>query len=53
MQDCGLQTACDVVAVHDNTPGTAERLAKGSNIGYATESFAELLAFNSYFIFCI
>lgn len=50
MQDCGLHTACDVVAVHDNTPGTAERLAKGSNIGYATESFAELLAYGVDFV---
>lgn len=50
VQDCGLHTACDVVAVHDNTPGTAERLAKGSNIGYATESFAELLAYGVDFV---
>lgn len=50
MQDCGLHTACDVVAVHDDTPGTARRLADGSQIGYATDSFAELLAYGIDFV---
>lgn len=50
IQDVGLHTACDVVAVHDDTPGAAQRLADGSKLGYATESFAKLLEYGVDFV---
>ncbi|MFK7742606.1 MAG: Gfo/Idh/MocA family protein [Planctomycetota bacterium] len=34
---------CDVVAVHDARPGLAAELARGCDLGIATEDFAELL----------
>lgn len=50
IQDVGLHNACDVVAVHDDVPGAAKRLADGSNLGYSTESFEQLLAYGVDFI---
>ncbi len=50
IQDVGWHTACDVVAVHDDVPGTAKRLADGSQLGYATESFEKLLAYGIDFV---
>lgn len=39
-----------MVAVHDNTAGAAEHFASGSNIGFATENFAELLNYGVDFV---
>ena len=50
MQDVGLHKSCDVVAVHDDLPGAAERLAKASNLGFATESFQKLLNYGIDFV---
>ena len=50
MASVGLHTSCDVVAVHDDLPGAAQRMAAASNIGFATESFAQLLAYGIDFV---
>src|SRR5690606_25958305 len=50
IQGAALHTACDVVAVHDDLPGAAQRLALGSELGFATESFAALLAYGVDFV---
>jgi predicted dehydrogenase len=50
IQNVGLHNACDVVAVHDNLPGAAKRLADGSSLGYSTESFEKLLAYGVDFV---
>jgi len=50
VQACAQQAACDVVAVHDNTPGAAEQLAQASSLGFWTENFADLLAYGIDFV---
>lgn len=50
MQDVCDHTSCDVIAVHDSAPGAAQRLADGSNIGFATESFEALLSYGVDFV---
>jgi predicted dehydrogenase len=50
LQDVALHTDCDVVAVHDDLPGAAERFAASSNLGFATNRFEQLLAYGVDFV---
>ena len=45
-----LQQDCDVVAVHDDLDGAAERLAKGSQLGFWTRDYGELLGYGVDFV---
>jgi len=50
VQDAAAQNACDIVAVHDDRDGKAERLASGSQLGFATQDYDALLGYGVDFV---
>lgn len=50
VKGCSQQSACDVVAVHDDTPDAAAQFAAASEIGFATDNFAALLSYGVDFV---